>query len=93
MNSLGILLLASVAVSLAAGQHGDHQSRYQPELKRFRRQQMSEGGLLSRPKRDSLRGQAPRPSLERRQGPAPPQNRRLRPQLRPQPEQARARPY
>ena len=99
MNSLGVLLLASVAVSLAAGQ--PVQRRYRPELQRFRRQpqQTSEGGLLSLPqrllKRVGLRGQAPRPSLERRQGPAP-QNRRLRPaapqQLRPQPEQAPALP-
>ena len=104
MNSLGVLLLASVAVSLAAGQQGGQpgmQRRYRPELQRFRRQpqQTSEGGLLSLPqrllKRVGLRGQAPRPSLERRQGPAP-QNRRLRPaapqQLRPQPDQAPALP-
>ena len=104
MNSLGVLLLASVAVSLAAGQQGGQpgmQRRYRPELQRFRRQpqQTSEGGLLSLPqrllKRVGLRAQAPRPSLERRQGTAP-TNRRLRPaapqQLRPQPDQAPALP-
>ena len=101
MNSLGVLLLASVAVSLASGQGGQpRMRRYRPELQRFRRQpQQSEGGLLSLPqrllKKVGLRGQAPRPSLERRQGPVP-QNRRLRPaapqQLRPQPEQVPALP-
>ena len=103
MNSLGVLLLASVAVSLAAGQgtNPGMQRRYRPELQRFRRQpqQTSEGGLLSLPqrllKRVGLRAQAPRPSLERRQGTAP-TNRRLRPaapqQLRPQPDQAPALP-
>lgn len=102
MNSLGVLLLASVAVSLAAGQgtNPGMQRRYRPELQRFRRQpqQTNEGGLLSLPqrllKKVGLRGQAPRPSLERRLGPAP-QNRRLRPavpqqrpQVRPQQEKA-----
>ena len=101
MNSLGVLLLASVAVSLASGQGGQpRMRRYRPELQRFRRQpQQSEGGLLSLPqrllKKVGLRGQAPRPSLERRQGPVP-QNRRLRPaaphKLRPQPEQVPALP-
>ena len=102
MNSLGVLLLASVAVSLAAGQSTNPgmQRRYRPELQRFRRQpqQTNEGGLLSLPqrllKKVGLRGQAPRPSLERRLGPAS-QNRRLRPaapqqrpQVRPQQEKA-----
>ena len=85
MNSLWVLLLTCVAVSLVSCQRqgvAPSERRYRPELQRFRRQQNNEGSIFSLPQRIlqrvGLRGQAPRPSLERRQG-APAQNRRLRP--------------